>query len=251
MVHVRCGRAPCRARASSAVRTQLDRFDSTEDPWIRAGVDIVLKPALKQLGLYVREIVYPEPSTWDNYVYQLKNDRITHVLFAPVRTPQTAVLMWRAAETQEFRPLYAAGGDLAPGPGAEANTFQIPKEQWKRVRVFTWKNLRASDTPSSAATLCDQILKNGGIQNPQGFREACDRLFFLKTALDRARHLTPEGMAASVAQLGDAHVSTVFFAGGASSFGPTKHDGAKLVRNLAWNDATGWFDYTSDFYEVG
>lgn len=229
-----------------------------DDPWIRAGVDKVLKPGLKARGLRLHEIVYSDPTTsrWENYVLQFNDtdgagqDKAEYVIFAPVRSPLTSVLFYRAAEDQGYRPQYAGGGDLAPVPGSEANTFQIPKEQWKRWRGFTWKNLHASDPISPGAARCDQILRDAGVQSPQSFRESCDRLFFLKAALDRAKPLTPEGMAAAVATMGDAHNSPLFGAGGASSFGPKKHDGVHLVRNLAWDEAKGWFDYTSGYYEV-
>jgi hypothetical protein len=75
----------------------------------------------------------------------------------------------------------------------------------------------------------------------------CEGLFFLKAALDRASALTPDGLAAAVADLRDSYDGVKEFTGG-TRFTVTRHDAVRLVRDFRFDMPKNTFVYSSPVY---
>ncbi len=216
-------------------------------PQFKRAIDRSLKPELAKMGVAVEhEIVYPDfiQSPWQNYVLQFSQRQVTHVYFGGTNGALWAPLFFmRSAEDQQYRPRYA----LASDHGVNGLSSQAPREQVRRVSGVGWlaRNDRGYDRlggPVSAGdALCREVLAKAG-QPESGSTVYCDTLFFLKAALDRASAITPQGLSSSVAGLDDGvSVASVF----ATRFGVTRHDGADVVHDFAFDNDCGCFNYIS------
>jgi hypothetical protein len=222
-------------------------------PEIREGVERGLKPALAKLGVNVAsEAVYPHylEAPWTNYVVQFQTAGVDRVIFSTSSCPAWPTLFFvRAAENQQYRPLYGIPGML--GMFIQDNG---PKEQWQNITGPQW-NLGAQNSHdncwngqpcgpiSPLDRLCRSIAKSAGFPDRPG-NALCEDVFFLKAALDGADALTPEGLARAVANLGTSWQATATI-GGATRFGPGRYSGATLSRDYAWIESKGRYDFTS------
>lgn len=219
-------------------------------PAFKKGADRALKPALAKLGVEVaREVVYPDwfNSPWANYVLQFQSAGVTHVIWgAGYSSP---LLFMRAAENQQYRPLYGGiGSDRLPAEVAE----DAPVEQLRRVTAFGWQPFKDLSTDSGPITArdaeCRGLMEEAGqqIERPgqsEWFADGyCDTLFFLRDGLNSAPALTPEGMASAVGAFGTSWESTISWS---TRFSPGRYAGADTVRDLAYRPGCSCFEYTT------
>jgi hypothetical protein len=225
-------------------------------PEIRQGVERGLKPALAKLGVKVAsEAVYPHylEAPWTNYVLQFQQAGVDRVIFSAASCLTWPVIFFvRAAENQQYRPLYGVPGMI--GTFVQENT---PKEQYQNISGPQWYLGRQTPSPNNCWNgqpcgpispldrVCRSIAKSTGLPATSGGNPLCDDVFFLKAALDRAEALTPAGLRAAVAKLGTSWQSTATIGGGATRFGPGRYSGAALSRDYAWIETKGRYDFTS------
>ena len=224
---------------------------TSDSPSVRDGVDRSMKPYLQAHGIPFDEAVYPDviESPWQTYVLRFRDAGVTHVIFSAAGSEgMPGLLFMRAAEDQLWRPQY--GISSLPAPWLTANA---PKEQLRNAKGIGWiPGLLTEPTtavsPNDAT--CRQIMKKGGYPEDLLIGAAfCDFFFFLRAGLERASALTPAGFASAVAGLGTSWQSVRTF-GGLTRFGPERHDASEMIRNFAWNETLGRFDYTSDPYSA-
>jgi len=174
-----------------------------------------------------------------NAMLSFRAKGVDHVLFAEY-AGELPFFFTSAANGQNYFPKYAFDTlDRAETQEALDKPATLKGSMavgWSPVEDMSYKN----DHRGGNAALCLQILHQGGINGfaPGGFRLygdiACNSVFFLKAALDRAASLTPAGLAAAVVQLGTSYDSTYSWA---TSFGSGRHDGASIMRASKWVDA--------------
>jgi hypothetical protein len=222
-----------------------------DKPDIRESVDHGMKPVLAAAGIRpALEIHYPDhvESPWANYALQLKMAGVTHVVWSStslVAFPH--LFLMRAAEDQQYRPKWGLASDNGP---THIRDLAAPRAQLANVQAMGWRpnhELYTDNAPpeSDTARVCDEAMKRNG--QPAGNRHGlsqCEFLFFLKAALENADVVSPEGLAGGVARLGDSYASTLLI-GGATRFGPGRHDGVTRVRTVAWDPSIDHFEYTT------
>lgn len=219
-----------------------------DKPDTREGVERGMKPVLEAAGIKPLEIVFPDfiSSPWANYVLQLKTAGVTHVVWANISAPAlSAVLMMRAAQDQQYRPKWAMGSDMQ---GASMVATGAPEEQMANTSGMGWQYAfdTGDDTKpqSDHARICSEALKKRG--QPPGNAAGqgrCEFLMFLRSALALAPEVSPAGLAAGVAKLAGTFGSTATI-GGATNFGPGRHDGVSAVRPFAYDPGKKQFQYT-------
>lgn len=245
-----------RDKALATFFTKRGFFDSgakvalviEDKPGIKESAEKALKPTLAAAGIKpVVEIFYPDPveSPWNNYILQMKQADVTHVVFSPMTLPvfPTSSLM-TAAESQNFRPKWAGGSDNGP---AGTHDLKAPKAQLANFRAMGWiphPNDTDDASPQSepARTCVEEMTKLGG--TPNDFKVACDFVLFLRAGLEKADELSAKGFAEGVERLGDSYKSTMTI-GGATQFGKGRHDGVTVVREVAYDATCDCMQYVS------
>jgi hypothetical protein len=157
----------------------------------------------------------------------------------------------RAAQNQQYFPKWGISTDHLVNSIGE---FGGPPEQMRNAGGIGWvpsMDVQTGDPAdplggSAGAAVCKKIEKDSG---QVAARLYCDALLFLKTTLDRAPEVSPAGMKAVVSGLGTSY-SSVMTIGGATTFGPGRHDGATVYQILGFDDRCGkdghpCFKYTS------
>jgi ABC-type branched-subunit amino acid transport system substrate-binding protein len=225
-----------------------------DTPDIREGVERGLKPVLAAAGIKpALEIFYPDniESPWPNYVLQLQQARVTHIVMSATSgTALSLLFMMRAAEDQGYRPKWGVGSDNAPGDLVD---YSAPEEQMANVLGAGWfpgYDLPGEYPPvSDNDQICREVLKKAGQEDKAGqWRDAnlsfCESLLFLRAAFQRAEVVSPKGLAAAVAKLADTYPSTVTV-GGATRFGPRRHQGVTVGRLVRWDRGARQLKYAS------
>lgn len=185
-----------------------------------------------------------------NAVLRFRSEGVDRVLFlAGTGDASNYVLFTNNAESQGYHPGYIAGsGTLAAawhaaGVTSEAQAANTCGAGWLPVVDLTER------LQSAQAKICDDLARKGGApeqEQPAGLRLSCDSFLLLDAALKRSggsgtlSALRPaiEGLDAS------AFVSAIT-TGGATSFGPTKHDGATQVRSYAFESSCRCFRHNA------
>ena len=212
-----------------------------DNPGVRAGVNLGMKPALRSHGLSLEtEIVYRDGKNapWATYAYQLKSKGVTHVLMSGTTSGFFPTLFFmQAAEAQEYTPRYGIATDNQP---LSLRLFNAPRRQMAHTQGMGWLplfDIGQVSPQSDVGRICESINKNAG--QPAGTAEVyCEGLFFLKSLLDRASVVGPAGMAASAAGIGDGFHS-VYTIGGLTRFSNTVHDGPAQYRDLVFDSRCG------------
>jgi hypothetical protein len=226
-------------------------------PEQQRAADNVLKPRMQAHGLsfaseYVMnvnangsegDVISSYSAEANNAILRFRSEHIDHVM--SISDPAVGVLFMTAAESQGYRPRY--GLNSLDFPDIAQNN--APAAQLHRAVAVGWAPTRDLEQPqdpgSPQETLCDQIFHNAGIVIPgrtaqDRARGACDGLFFLKAALDRASEVSAAGLRASTDHLGSSYLSPFTFA---TSFAPGRFDGAAAVRVASYDDACACFKY--------
>jgi len=205
----------------------------------RDGVTHGMLPALRAHGIDPVQIVYPDgiEAPWQNYVLQLQQEGITHVLFSQSEpNAYTVSLAQTAAEAQQYRPKWAVATDLFP---RALVPLGAPASQLRNTTGMGWipaLDTTAEDAPSSPnGAACTEIANTSGQPYASIY---CDGLFFLQFLAEHAKELTPAGLRAAVADLGSTYQSAQTLEG-MTSFEADRHDGASSYRVFTFDDTCG------------
>lgn len=219
-------------------------------PGVEAGVDAGLLPALKEAGIEPEvTIAFPDilESPWPNYILQLQDAGITHVVMSGSNGGALPLIsLMQAADEQQYHPKWGLGSDNAP---SDLVSSDVPAAQLENVTGVGWmpfKDVASTDAESSTGEQCDEIMSAVG--QPTGpFNYApCDFFFFLRAAVDASDELSPSGLARGVAALADSYPSA-FSLGGRALFSADRHDGAGVeVRLVTYDQACGCMTYSSE-----
>jgi len=212
-----------------------------------------LSSALAQHGEHLTKEVVVDAQTsvsgtasqMPNAVLKMEQAGVNRVLFLDNAT--LAVLFAIQAASQSYYPRYGLSSLDAPATLMEPN---VPARALAGSLGVGWIPTldvsAAHDVALNAPQkLCQQIMLSAGQgnvsragQNQQ--RLYCDGLFFLQRALANATALTPEGLRTQLERLGTSYTSVMTFG---TRFGPGRHDGADVVRNMAYSTGCSCFQY--------
>src|SRR3954447_24621689 len=241
-----------------------------DDAYYRYGISAGANPALARLGLKnvpVQYVAVPQSygdlgatsSSAGSAVLKFRTMGIDHVIVldGPAGVASGAILWieWsRQADSQQFYPRHG----LNSTSGFNALASAIPqKEMENSIGVGWFPSLEetSSDwakTPlSSNAKLCLQIMKDAGQQESGANAQAiqfgiCDKLFLLKQLFDPITGpLNQQTALAAINALGTRYTPMLTFG---LNITAQRHDGAYLVRNMAFQDSCTSYRYTSQPY---
>ena len=269
---------PGRIRSDRAYGPWVDRLADAGyfDPGHRVGIlrfdapiftrlsDQVVKPRLAaRRATLAEEVIITTPrsvaefggmsAAFNSAIVRFRRAGVTHVMMI-----ENAGIMpfffLQQAESQGFRPRYALTSIDIP----ETVSSQSPAAQLNRAMGLGWTppiDVDYADHPGGnpAWKLCEEIMKGAGFDNFSGgigfyYNNACDALFFLKQAGDRASALTPDGLRQSVEALGTSYVSP--YGLGPTQFGPGKRDGAAAAGIIAFENGCACFRYTGPRFGI-
>jgi hypothetical protein len=182
-----------------------------------------------------------------NAILSFRSKGVDRVLFAEYGGILPFVML-AAADGQKYHPRYGFSTiDRANTQASQSSSSQLHGAMnvgWAPDEDVT----NSQDNRGGNAALCLQIGKEKGVAGSSGtggFRLYmhlfCDSILFLKTALDRAPALTPEGLRASVESLGTSYDSPYTYG---TRLGPGRHDGAAVMRTTQYDDGCGCFVYS-------
>lgn len=153
------------------------------------------------------------------------------------------------AQQQGYHPLYG----LASWSDTEFLRANAPAAQLQGSTGIGWLpayDLSVSQQPSDASRQrCNAVMKAANMPPVQAQTDAlieygaCDTVFYLADLLNRARELTPAGLAAAASALGE----RPSYAGFGNSYSADKFWGASTYRNLAYGADCGCFNYSGPY----
>lgn len=216
----------------------LARFDG--EPFDRLNAT-KLKPALKSLGVALTHeaILTTPPSVAgfgnlggeiSNAIVQMRSKGVTHVIF--LQNAGILPFFWLPeADAQKWYPQYG----LSTADIPLTLTGLSPQTQLENGQGVSWTPpldvVLQNDDPQRAARekVCYDIYKND-----PGFHDGtmCDAVLFLKFALDRARAITPAGLAAAVRAMSNMYQSPMTVESYMN--GGKYYDSASAVRYFDW-----------------
>jgi len=241
-----------------------------DDAFYRYGISSQANPALARLGLNnvpVEYVAVPQSygdlgstsASAGSAVLKFQSEGIDHVIVfdGPAGVASGAILWieWsRQADSQRYYPRHG----LNSTSGFNALASDIPKKEMENSIGIGWfpsLEETASDwsnTPLSPnAKLCLQIMKDAGQQQSGANAQAiqfgiCDTLFFLKQVFDPITGpLNQQTALAAINATGTRYKPMLTFG---INLTADKHDGAYLVRNMAFQDSCSCYRYTSRPY---
>ena len=180
----------------------------------------------------------------NNVILSFRSKNVDHVIFAEYNGIIPFV-MTSEAEGQSYRPRYGLSSSDLPNTVAS----QAPAAQLARAIAVGWMPandvVNTEDKRGGNYALCNKIAHDEGVQGGAGGQRlymgyACDGLFFLKAALDRATALTPAGLRAAAEGLGATFDSPFTYS---TQLGPGRHDGASSVRFSTYDAGCTCFKY--------
>lgn len=241
-----------------------------DDPYYRYGISTGANPALARLGLKgvpVQYVAVPQSygdlgatsSSAGSAVLKFRTEGIDHVIVfdGPAGVASGAILWaeWsQQANSQQYYPRHG----LNSTSGFNALASDIPqKEMENSVGVGWFPSLEETSTDwagtplSTNAKLCLQIMKAAGQQQSGANAQAvqfsiCDAIFFLKQVFDPITGpLNQQTALAAINAVGAHFVPSLTFG---LNITAQRHDGATLVRNMAFQDGCTCYRYTSQPY---
>ena len=241
-----------------------------DDPYYHYGITQAANPALARLGLHgvpVQYVAVPQAlqdisetsAAAGNAVLKFRTMGIDHVLIfdgpAGVTSSGVLFLEWtQQANSQHYYPKHG----LNSTSGFNAFGSEVPRQELEGAQGVGWLPSLEETSSDWANTpippngkLCLKIMKDAGQQqsgaNAQAVQLAiCDTLFFLKQVLDPVTGpLNRQTALAAINSIGTRFLPSVTFGVDLSA---SRHDGAYLVRNMAFQDGCGCFRYTSRPY---
>lgn len=209
-------------------------------PETKEGVAKGMIPALKAHGIDPVQIVYPDgiENNWQNYMFQLFQANVTHVIFSQSDAQGFTVgLAMRAADNQKYYPEWGIASDLQP---AGLTNEGAPAAEMAHVHGMGWFPLFDTQTAISDKYLESEPAKTcNKIENEQpGAFGYCEDLFFLKYALDHATEVSPAGISAALGRA-DFNYTAAWTFGGRTQLAPGYHDGVMAYRDLGYDPNCG------------
>ncbi|HVA61556.1 MAG TPA: hypothetical protein VNG13_13620 [Mycobacteriales bacterium] len=245
-----------------------------DDPNFRYGITNDALPGLAALGFRAVPVAYVTPpasygdlgstsASVSSAILHFRQLGIDHVILfdggSGVAGGGILTLEWmQQAQSQHWYPRYG----LDSGSGFNALASSLPQQEmadsvgvsWQPVLDETSSDLEAFAAHSSAAQLCQQIMKGAGQQvsgnNSVAIQFAiCEQFFYLKRILDPLTGPLNEGTVLSAIDgTGTSFGSIVAFHVDLNS---NRHDGADEVRNMAFSAACTCYQYTGPVYAPG
>jgi ABC-type branched-subunit amino acid transport system substrate-binding protein len=232
----------------------LLRLDSPEHD---RTADNVIKPALAGKGVKLTDEAEVAPfrdagdaagataPAVNNVVLRFKNANIDRVLLMDIG----GVLGWffgTAAQAQNYHPKYGLNSLNRP----EFLTANVPAQQLEGSIGAGWwpiedEGVASAGTPAEAT--CAGIMQKAAQTVDYTALSYCERLFFLKAALDRAPVLNPAGLHDAVAGLGSSFSSPVTHT---TSFQGGRPDGVAAMRDFAYDGPCGCFKYKGSLHPI-
>lgn len=231
---------------------------SLDTPMWRKVVEETVKPRLEAHGLNVAEQFdfrlgaagAEGASEYSAATLQFKKSGVTHVL----NIGNHPLLFASAAEAQQWRPKWSVDSEIAP-----ANwVANVPPAQLAGSLGVGWAPSR--DLPAAQRgepvndeeTRCADIMAAAGEDPKQAVAwqfqlTACSSVFFLEAALDAAPEMTTAGLAAGMAELGNAYLDPATWR---TSFEPGRRDGLGAYRMLSYSEKCRCFEYSSDLIDI-
>ena len=241
-----------------------------DDPYYHYGIATGADPALARIGLHnvpVQYVAVPQSygdlgatsAAAGNAVLKFRTMGIDHVIIldgpAGVNSSAILVLEWmQQANSQQYYPQYG----LNSTSGFNGAGSDYPQKELIGSVGVSWQPAldatpaeNASRLKTPYAQLCLKIMKEAGQQqsgaNAQAIQFAtCDELFFLKQVLDPITGpLNQQTALAAINAVGTHFTSMVTYG---VDLSPSRHDGAYLARNMAYQQSCSCFTYTSQTY---
>jgi hypothetical protein len=194
-----------------------------------------------------------------NAVLKFRTMGIDHVIVfdgpAGINSSGILWLEWAAqANSQQYYPKHG----LNSTSGFNAFGTEVPQREQEGAEGVGWfPSLEETSTDWSKTPLppnghlCYKIMKDAGQQQSGANAQAvqlgiCDRLFFFKQTMDTVTGpLNRTTALAAINRIGTGYASSVTFG---LNITADRHDGAYLVRNMAFQDGCKCFRYTSPAY---
>ena len=225
-----------------------------DTPHIKGGVERGMKPALSALGIEVAaEVAYSDPvsSPWSTYMLTMQQKGVTHVILSTSTAgslPSTFLV--RAANDAGYKPQWGTASDHTPDRLTQRNP--VP-EQLANMWAVGWAPPYDLGTSAPAGSPNDQLCRDiqkrvsydstgANVGNPQAF---CDVMFFLQSAFEQAKEVSPEGLADGVAKLRTEWASALTV-DGKTRFGKGDHEGPTVARLARYSAAEKRFTYTTE-----
>ncbi|HWH31506.1 MAG TPA: hypothetical protein VNU01_02415, partial [Egibacteraceae bacterium] len=188
----------------------------------------------------------------NSIILRFRAEGVTHVLFVEYQGTIPFFFLPQA-ESQGYRPAYGLVSSNNPSTVAK----QSPAAQLQKVTGVGWNpsgdTLKGNYHPNATAAQCEMAMREGGYAvdySAAGFYlyPHCDTLLFLKAAIERAQELTPQGLAAAVAGLGESYLSPQTMV---TRLGPGRADGSDGHRLFKFDAACACFAYTGPVRRLG
>ena len=237
---------------STGHRLGLVRFDA---PVFQRLAAQVMKPSIAANGgNLVDEVAISSPggvgdfggmsAQLGNAILRLRSNRVSHVLF--LENAGILPFFWNhEANSQQYYPRLGLLSYDSPYTQQTQDDPKVLKGSLAAGWAPALDVIKENFPPNRASTECASIMKQQGLPTDYGFgfyhSAACDALFFLKTALDRAPALTADGLRQSVESLGTSYQSPYTFP--STSLGPGRHDGATMIALAAYEDGCQCYKY--------
>ena len=244
-----------------------------DDPQYHYGIAASAVPNLAALGIHnvpVEYITVPQSygdigatsASVSNAVLQFASRGIDHVILfdggAGINNSGILVLEWtQQANSQHYYPRY--GLNTTSGFNSLASDYP-QRELVNSVGVDWYPSLSMTSSQYAKyplppdGRLCLKIMAAAGQKQSSGNAQAlqlgfCETYFFLKQALDRINGpLNQQTALAAINAMGSSYLSSVTFG---IDINANRHDGATLVRNMAFNTGCSCYEYTSSSYDTG
>jgi ABC-type branched-subunit amino acid transport system substrate-binding protein len=173
-------------------------------------------------------------------VLKFSSEGITHVFGA-------STFFLQDAENQGYRPRYA----FQPGLG-QLGAENAPKSQLNGAMTVGWAptndvNPEKAPPPSASAKRCQALMRSVGITSTargdlKTMYSLCDVFYSFQAALPAGQAPTPTGLGHGFDALGTRFQPSLTFA---TRFGPDRHWGVDVVRDMAYDNGCSCLVYTS------
>jgi ABC-type branched-subunit amino acid transport system substrate-binding protein len=173
-------------------------------------------------------------------VLKFSSEGITHVFGA-------STFFLQDAENQGYRPRYA----FQPGLG-QLGAENAPKRQLNGAMTVGWAptndvNPEKAPPPSASAKRCQALMRSVGVTSTargdlKTMFSLCDVFYSFQAALPSGQAPTPVGLGRGFDALGTRFSPALTFA---ARFGPGRHAGVDVVRDMAFDNGCSCLVYTS------
>lgn len=185
------------------------------------------------------------PQDFQSTVLRFAAQGVTHVV-----VPSAEILYFMIyAESQSYRPRYAISSWVAPGALLQLAAPQRQMVGSMGVGYVPSVDVDADNDPgdvSPSTTLCRKIMTDAGQDTSVRLTflvmlAECDMVFLLQRALNQQGIMSNQAVRSGIELLGASFPSAITFK---TLFTATQHDGATVVRDLAYGSECSCFRYS-------